>query len=48
MANVNNIDVMLTNLIQNNIEKIKSNTPVNPTIKKDDEWWNESLGNMVC
>ena len=42
MTNVNNIDVMLASLIQDNIAKIKSTTPVNPPIKKDDEWRNEN------
>ena len=41
MTNVNNIDVMLASLIQDNIAKIKSTTPVNPPIKKDDEWRDE-------
>lgn len=41
MANVNSIDMILENLIQNNIAKIKSTTPVNPSITKEDEWRNE-------
>ena len=42
MAKVNNLDVMLANLIQDNIAKIKSTTPVNPPIKKEDEWRDEA------
>ena len=42
MANVNNLDVMMLNLVKNNIAKIKSTTPVNPSIKKDDEWRKET------
>ena len=42
MINVNNIDVLMANFITENIETIKSTTPVNPTIKKDDEWRNET------
>ena len=42
MANTNNIDVVLASLIKDNITKIKSTTPVNPPIKKDDEWRNET------
>ncbi len=38
---VNNLDYALAELIRNNKDKIKSITPVNPTIKKDDEWRNE-------
>ena len=41
MASVNDIDAMLAELIQNNITKIKSTTPTNPPIKKDDEWRDE-------
>ena len=51
MANANNIDVMLNNLIRDNIVKIKSTTPVNPPIKKDDEWRDETHWDklyMVC
>lgn len=42
MSSVNNIDVMLGNLVQDNILKIKSITPVNPPIKKNDEWRDET------
>ena len=48
MAKVNNIDAMLVNLIQDNIEKIKSTTPVNPTNKKDDEWRDETHWDKLC
>ena len=37
MKDVNNLDVMMKNLVKNNIAKIKSTTPVNPSIKKDGE-----------
>ena len=42
MKDVNNLDVMMKNLVKNNIAKIKSTTPVNPSIKKDDEWREEN------
>ena len=42
-----NIDIMLANLIQENITKIKSTTPVNPPIKKDDEWRDEIHWDMA-
>ena len=42
MANINNLDTMLLNLIQDNIDKIKLTTPKNPSIKKDDEWRKET------
>ena len=42
MTKVNTIDAMLASLIEDNIAKIKSTTPVNPPIKKDDEWRNET------
>lgn len=42
MTKVNTIDAMLASLIEDNIAKIKSTTPVNPPIKKDDEWQNET------
>ena len=38
MTNIDNLDTMLLNLIQDNIEKIKSTTPKNPSIEKGDEW----------
>lgn len=41
MKNVDNLDVMMPNLVKNNIEKIKATTPVNPSIKKNDEWRKE-------
>ena len=41
MTNANNIDVVLESLLQDNIAKVKSTTPVNPPIKKDDEWRDE-------
>ena len=37
-----NIDVALGELIKNNKDKIKSITPKNPALKKDDEWRNEN------
>lgn len=42
MKDVNNLDVMMKNLVKNNIAIIKSTTPVNPSIKKDDEWREEN------
>ena len=42
MVNINNIDAMMLNLVKSNIVKIKSTTPVNPSIKKDDEWRKET------
>ena len=42
MANANNIDAMLASLLKNNMTKIKSTTPVKPTIKKNDEWRDET------
>lgn len=41
MKDVNNLEFMMKNLVNNNIIKIKSTTPVNPSIKKDDEWREE-------
>ncbi len=41
MKDVNNLDAMMKNLVKNNIAKIKETTPVNPSIKKDDEWQEE-------
>lgn len=41
MKDVNNLDVMMKDLVKNNIIKIKSTTPENPSIKKDDEWREE-------
>lgn len=38
---VHNLDYAIAELIKKNQEKIKSITPVNPTISKDDEWRNE-------
>lgn len=38
---VNNLDYALAELIRNNKDKIKSITPVNPAIEKNDEWRNE-------
>ena len=38
---VNNLDYSLAELIKNNKEKIKSITPKNPAIGKNDEWRNE-------
>lgn len=43
MKDVNNLDVMMKDLVKNNIIKIKSTTPVNPSIKKDDEWREEDF-----
>ena len=37
----NNVDFMLAELLKQNREKIKSITPLNPTLSKDDEWRNE-------
>lgn len=42
MKNINDLDAMLLNLVKNNAEKIKSKTPSNPAIKKDDEWHKEN------
>lgn len=39
---VNNLDYALAELIRKNKEKIKSITPVNPAIDKDDEWRDEN------
>lgn len=37
----NNVDSMLAELLKQNREKIKSITPLNPALAKDDEWRNE-------
>ena len=41
MENVNGIDIVLSELIRDNNTKIKLTTPVNPPIKKDDDWRDE-------
>ena len=38
-----NLDFGLAELVKNNKEKIKSITPKNPTINKDDEWWDDDI-----
>lgn len=48
MKDVNNLDVMMKNLVKNNIIKIKSITPENPSIKKDDEWREEDSWDELC
>lgn len=42
MNTKNNLDVMLANLLAANAKKIQATTPVNPVIKKDDEWRNDT------
>ena len=42
MTNVNKLDELMLNLVKSNIKKIKSTTPVNPSIKKNDEWREEN------
>lgn len=37
-----NLDAMLANLLAANAKKIQATTPVNPVIKKDDEWRNDT------
>ena len=39
----NNIDSVLLKLIQDNRAKIKSMSPVDPVITKDDEWRDETV-----
>lgn len=36
-----NVDYALAELLKQNKDKIKSMTPKNPSIRKDDEWRNE-------
>lgn len=48
MEDVNNLDVMMKNLEKNNIIKIKSTTPENSSIKKDDEWREEDFWDELC
>ena len=48
MEDVNNLDVMMKDLVKNNIIKIKSTTPENPSIKKDDEWRKEDFWDDLC
>lgn len=43
MKDVNNLEFMMKNLVKNNIIKIRSTTPENPSIKKDDEWREEDF-----
>ncbi|MDO4562233.1 MAG: hypothetical protein Q4C12_00205 [Clostridia bacterium] len=38
---VNKIDIALAELLRKNKDKIKSITPSNPPISKDDEWRDE-------
>lgn len=38
-----NLDFGLAELVKNNKEKIKSITPKNPTINKDDEWRDDDI-----
>lgn len=40
--NISNIDIKFSAFLKENEEKIKKVTPVNPTIKADDEWRDKS------
>ena len=42
IQNISNIDLALSELIKNNYAKIVASSPVNPTIKKNDEWRTET------